>query len=50
LYAARKKQNDAASSLPELPKTLFGWIAVLYKITEEEVLASAGLDASVVGL
>jgi hypothetical protein len=48
LYAARKKQKDAASKLPQLPKTLFGWIPVLYRITEEEVLASAGLDAFVV--
>lgn len=45
LYHARKKQSDAASRLPDLPKTLFGWIPVLYKISQEEVLASAGLDA-----
>ncbi|KAK5461280.1 hypothetical protein LTS15_003343 [Exophiala xenobiotica] len=45
LYHARKKQSDAASRLPELPKTLFGWIPVIYKISQEEVLASAGLDA-----
>ena len=47
LYAARKKQKDAASSLPQLPPTFFGWIPVLWRITEEEVLASAGLDAFV---
>jgi hypothetical protein len=47
LYYARKKHSDAASRLPELPKTMFGWIPVLYRITEEEVLASAGLDAYV---
>ncbi|KAI9785224.1 MAG: hypothetical protein M1816_000472 [Peltula sp. TS41687] len=47
LYAARKRQTNAASSLPELPDTLFGWIPVLYKITEKEVLLSAGLDAYV---
>ena len=34
--------------LPELPDTFFGWIPALYKISEEEVLASAGLDAYVV--
>ncbi|KAG9783924.1 DUF221-domain-containing protein, partial [Aureobasidium melanogenum] len=45
LYHARKKQSTAASRLPELPKTMFGWIPVLYKISREEVLASAGLDA-----
>lgn len=27
---------------------MFGWIPVLYKVTEEQVLASAGLDAFVV--
>ncbi|EXJ96011.1 hypothetical protein A1O1_01137 [Capronia coronata CBS 617.96] len=45
LYHARKKQSGAASRLPELPNTLFGWIPVLYSISREEVLASAGLDA-----
>ncbi|RVX68889.1 hypothetical protein B0A52_07544 [Exophiala mesophila] len=45
LYHARKKQSDAASRLPDLPKSLFGWIPVLYGISREEVLASAGLDA-----
>ena len=50
LYAARKKQKNAASRLPELPDTLFGWIPVLYRITEGEVLASAGLDAFVVSV
>ncbi|KAL8800578.1 MAG: hypothetical protein Q9182_005089 [Xanthomendoza sp. 2 TL-2023] len=47
LYAARKQQKNAASKLPPLPDTLFGWIPVLYKISEEQVLASAGLDAYV---
>lgn len=50
LYSARKKQATAASRLPDLPKTMFGWIPVLYRISEEEVLASAGLDAFVVCL
>ena len=48
LYAARKRQKNAASILPELPDTFFGWIPALYRITEDEVLASAGLDAFVV--
>ena len=47
LYAARKRQKNAASNLPDLPATFFGWIPVLYKITEDEVLTSAGLDAYV---
>ena len=33
--------------LPALPDTFFGWMPVLYKITEQQVLASAGLDAYV---
>ena len=48
LYHARKKQSGAASQLPDLPKTMFGWIPVLYRISETEVLDSAGLDAYVV--
>ncbi|KAH7402050.1 hypothetical protein DE146DRAFT_677081 [Phaeosphaeria sp. MPI-PUGE-AT-0046c] len=47
LYAARKKQNDLATALPELPDRFFGWIIPLWKITDEQVLASAGLDAYV---
>lgn len=45
LYAARRRLRTAASRLPELPDTLFGWIPVLYKISDDEILASAGLDA-----
>ena len=48
LYAARKRQKNAASLLPELPDTFFGWIPALYRVTEQQVLASAGLDAFVV--
>ncbi|KAK5693479.1 hypothetical protein LTR97_010048 [Elasticomyces elasticus] len=47
LYAARKKQQKGATALPELPDTLFGWILPLWRITEQQVLASAGLDAYV---
>ena len=50
LYNARKKQAPAAARLPDLPKTMFGWIPVLYGITDVEVLASAGLDAYAVCL
>jgi calcium permeable stress-gated cation channel len=45
LYHARKQQSDAASRLPDLPDSLFGWIPVIWGISHEEVLASAGLDA-----
>ncbi|KAK4561144.1 hypothetical protein LTR86_005099 [Recurvomyces mirabilis] len=47
LYAARKKHKDEATTLPELPDTFFGWIVPLWRITEQQVLASAGLDAYV---
>ncbi|KFY07109.1 hypothetical protein V492_07435 [Pseudogymnoascus sp. VKM F-4246] len=47
LYAARKQHSDKAVALPDLPDTFFGWIPVLYRVTEEQVLASAGLDAFV---
>ncbi|THV84182.1 DUF221-domain-containing protein [Aureobasidium pullulans] len=47
LYAARKKSKDASSSLPELPNSLLGWMLPLWRITEQQVLASAGLDAYV---
>jgi hypothetical protein len=48
LYAARKKQNNRATALPDLPDSFLGWVLPLWRITEEQVLASAGLDAYVV--
>ncbi|KAI5244191.1 DUF221-domain-containing protein [Aureobasidium subglaciale] len=47
LYAARKKTKDQTSSLPDLSNSLFGWVLPLWRITEQQVLASAGLDAYV---
>ncbi|KAF2725440.1 DUF221-domain-containing protein [Polychaeton citri CBS 116435] len=47
LYAARKKHRDEATVLPELPSTLFGWIRPLWRVTDQQVLASGGLDAYV---
>ncbi|KAK1659962.1 hypothetical protein BDP55DRAFT_732829 [Colletotrichum godetiae] len=47
LYAARKRRLDPKIGLPALPDTFFGWIPGLYRVTEEQVLASAGLDAFV---
>ncbi|KAL0938412.1 DUF221 domain-containing protein [Colletotrichum truncatum] len=47
LYAARKRRLDPKIGLPALPNTFFGWIPGLYRVTEEQVLASAGLDAFV---
>ncbi|KAH6854070.1 hypothetical protein B0I37DRAFT_360997 [Chaetomium sp. MPI-CAGE-AT-0009] len=47
LYAARKRRSNPLLSLPSLPDTFFGWIPVLYHISEQQVLSSAGLDAYV---
>lgn len=45
LYAARKRKKDEHGALPELPNTMFGWIMPVWRINEQQVLASAGLDA-----
>jgi len=45
---ADKPGVSSAASIPNLPKTFFGWIPVLWRITDEQVLSSAGLDAYVV--
>ncbi|KAK4239417.1 hypothetical protein C8A03DRAFT_42961 [Achaetomium macrosporum] len=47
LYAARKRHSNPLLHLPALPDSFFGWIPTLYKITEQQVLCSAGLDAYV---
>ncbi|KAI1381989.1 DUF221-domain-containing protein [Hypoxylon crocopeplum] len=47
LYAARKRRSDPQIALPILPDSFLGWIPALYRVTEEQVLASAGLDAFV---
>ncbi|KAI0442268.1 hypothetical protein F4803DRAFT_380450 [Xylaria telfairii] len=47
LYAARKRHNHPEIALPVLPDSFLGWIPALYRVTEEQVLASAGLDAFV---
>jgi hypothetical protein len=47
MYAARKKSHSAADSLPELPNSLFGWMPTIWRITDAQVLHSAGLDAYV---
>ncbi|KAI0125614.1 hypothetical protein BJ170DRAFT_439868 [Xylariales sp. AK1849] len=47
LYAARRRHSDPKIGLPALPDSFLGWMPALYRITEEQVLASAGLDAFV---
>ncbi|KAK9325484.1 hypothetical protein V1517DRAFT_365273 [Lipomyces orientalis] len=44
LYAARAAHH---TGLPPMPKSFFGWILPLYRITEAQVLEHAGLDAVV---
>ncbi|KAF7553563.1 hypothetical protein G7046_g7069 [Stylonectria norvegica] len=47
LYAARKRRLEPEVGPPKLPNSTFGWIPKLYRVTEEQILASAGLDAFV---
>ncbi|KAK4156648.1 hypothetical protein C8A00DRAFT_40942 [Chaetomidium leptoderma] len=47
LYAARKRPSNPLLGLPSLPDSFFGWMPALYRITEQQVLSSAGLDAYV---
>ncbi|KAI1855434.1 hypothetical protein JX265_007731 [Neoarthrinium moseri] len=47
LYAARRRHSDPHIALPELPDSFLGWMPALYRVTEAQVLASAGLDAYV---
>ncbi|POR38094.1 Calcium permeable stress-gated cation channel 1 [Tolypocladium paradoxum] len=47
LYSARKRRPDQNIGLPALPNSFFGWMPKLYRVTEEQILASAGLDAFV---
>lgn len=46
LYSARKRHSDP-NIIPALPDSFLGWIPALYRVTEAQVLASAGLDAYV---
>ncbi|KAL2208466.1 DUF221-domain-containing protein [Sarocladium strictum] len=47
LYAARKRRLAPTVELPELTDSFFGWMPRLWRVTEEQVLAAAGLDAFV---
>ncbi|CAH6719047.1 calcium permeable stress-gated cation channel 1 [[Candida] jaroonii] len=39
--------SHSRQNLPKLPLSLFGWIPVVYKVNEDQVLEHAGLDAVV---
>ncbi|KID86465.1 hypothetical protein MGU_06277 [Metarhizium guizhouense ARSEF 977] len=47
LYAARERRLDPKINLPALSNSFFGWIPQLYRISENQILAAAGLDAFV---
>ncbi|PFH63423.1 hypothetical protein XA68_10013 [Ophiocordyceps unilateralis] len=47
LYSARKRRLDADMAPPALSNSCFGWVPHLLRVTDEQVLASAGLDAFV---
>ncbi|EPE06869.1 hypothetical protein F503_03296 [Ophiostoma piceae UAMH 11346] len=48
LYEARRKRHpDQVDGLPVLPKSFLGWLPVVIKISEDQVLSAAGLDAFV---
>lgn len=48
LYAGRKYKDDGNLRLPSWgDNTLFGWLAVVYRIRDQQVLDYAGLDAFV---
>ncbi len=48
LYEARRRRHpDQVSGLPVLPDSFLGWLPALVRISEDQVLTSAGLDAFV---
>lgn len=48
LYEARRKRHpDQVDGLPVLPKSFLGWLPAVIRITEDQVLSAAGLDAFV---
>jgi calcium permeable stress-gated cation channel len=47
LYAARKRRLEARIKLPELSNSFLGWMPKLWRVTDEQVLNLAGLDAFV---
>lgn len=47
IYAVRTLRRNSAQMLKPLPNNLFGWISVIYAISDEDVLKYSGLDAYV---
>ncbi|KAK9767381.1 hypothetical protein K7432_002866 [Basidiobolus ranarum] len=44
-YSPKTNWKSLQGSLPTLPPTIFTWIPALYRIEENEIMSSAGLDA-----
>ncbi|KAI5955516.1 hypothetical protein KGF57_003648 [Candida theae] len=47
IYAVRTLRQQAKDMLKPLPNNLFGWIKVVYKLSDDEVLSYSGLDCYV---
>ncbi|KAI3404108.2 hypothetical protein KGF56_003144 [Candida oxycetoniae] len=47
IYAVRTLRQQGTKLLKPLPDNLFGWLKVIYKITDEEIITYSGLDAYV---
>lgn len=47
IYAVRTLRQQAKNILKPLPNNLFGWIKVVYKLSDDEVLSYSGLDCYV---
>ncbi|KAI5968746.1 hypothetical protein CANMA_002182 [Candida margitis] len=47
IYAVRTLRQQAKNVLKPLPNNLFGWIKVVYKLSDDDVLSYSGLDCYV---
>ena len=47
IYAVRTLRQQGTKLLKPLPDNLFGWLKVIYKLTDDEILSYSGLDAYV---
>ncbi|ORY07751.1 DUF221-domain-containing protein [Basidiobolus meristosporus CBS 931.73] len=44
-YSPKTSWRGPQNPLPPLPRTIFSWIPALYRIKENDIMSSAGLDA-----
>ncbi|CAK9436015.1 uncharacterized protein LODBEIA_P05890 [Lodderomyces beijingensis] len=47
IYAVRTLRHQGTKLLKPLPDNLFGWLKVVYTLTDEEIISFSGLDAYV---